>query len=66
MCIGCCIKNSCGSTPYPDLPVNFSIIALIENETENEDIQANRENLEHLCVHDGEVETLKYLLKVER
>lgn len=68
MCFGCCsrLEDKCGSSPKLDIPVDLEILALIENESDDQEIQDRCDNLEHQCVHEGKVETLKYLLKDEK
>lgn len=62
MCFGCCTRlgDKCGNLPAVPYPINHGIIGLIENKDEY--LQDIRDNLEHSCVHHGELETLVYLL----
>jgi hypothetical protein len=61
MCFGCCTRlaDGCGKLPIVPHPINHCIIGLIEGDEYLEDM---RDNLEHYCVHHGELETLVYLL----
>jgi hypothetical protein len=64
MCFGCCcrLSDKCGKLPIIRNPINHALLGLIENHDENFDLQGHQEDLEHLCVHHGELETLIYLL----
>jgi hypothetical protein len=62
MCFGCCCRpqDKCGKLPIIRNPINHALLGLIENCDEN--FKDERDGLEHLCIHDGELETLIYLL----
>jgi hypothetical protein len=62
MCFRCCANgaNKCGKLPIILVPINHVLLGLIENNDENFIVE--RDSLEHICIHRGELETLIYLL----
>jgi hypothetical protein len=62
MCLGCCcrLEDKCGKLPIIRNPINHALLGLMENSDEN--FRDERDSLEHLCIHYGDLETLIYLL----
>jgi hypothetical protein len=62
MCFICCVKSTdwCGYLQATYHPINHGFLGLIENDSPY--FKDERDALEHICIHNGEFNTLIYLL----